>query len=498
LTVTAAIPVIGIYIKPKTATVLVNGTQQYQAFAEYSDGSSTEVTTSSSTAWTTDDGTKATITTASSAGGRGAVFAAGGGGLATGLAVAASVTISAVYTNSDGTFSDTATLTVKNPTPTGLTLDPTSASILVDGTQTFRAILTYDDGSNAVVTSSASWTTSDPTVVVMSTGAGLPGGGGGGIGVVGGATATGLAAGSADVQASYTVGSTTFTATAKVTVTDPVPLSLQIQPTTPTVYLSSGGTQQFTATVIFTNNNKATVTNSTDWKSESSSVASISTTGLATGLKTGTSLIDASYTRNGVTVTASTQLTVADRTITQLLIQPTTPTVHLGLTLPFIATAMYDNGTKATVTGSATWVSSKTSVATITTSSAGGGLGGGATTAGVATPVASGTTTITASFGGFSQSTDLTVSSGTLSSIDITPSPLTVVVGNTQQLKATGNYSDGTEDLTNVATWLSTDSVATVSNASGSIGLLKGVSTGTAHVKAIFQSVTGTLDVIVQ
>jgi hypothetical protein len=454
------------------------------------------VTTSSSTEWTTDDGTKATITTGSSAGGRGAVFTAGGGGLATGLA-AGDVTITAVYTTSDGSFSATAKLTVKNPTPTGLSLNPTSAAILVNGTQTFQATLSYDDGSNTNVTSSASWKTSDPTVVVMSTAAGLAGGGGG-VGIVGGATATGLAAGRADVQATYTVGTTTFTATAPVTVTDPVPSSLEIQPTTPTVYLSSGGgTQQFTAIVIFTNDTKATVTNSTDWKSESSDVASISTTGLATGLKTGASLIDASYTRNGVTVTASTQLTVADRTITSLEIQPILPTIHLGLTQSFIATAVYDNGTTATVTGSATWVSAKTSVATITTST-GGGLGGGSTTAGVATPVASGTTKITATFGGYSASTDLTVSSGTLSSITITPSPLTVAVGATQQLKATGNYSDNlTEDLTNVAIWSSTDSVATVSNASGSIGLLKGVSANTAHVKATFQSVTGTLDVII-
>jgi hypothetical protein len=116
----------------------------------------------------------------------------------------------------------------------------------------------------------------------------------------------------------------------------------------------------------------------------------------------------------------------------------------------------------------------------------------------VATPVATGSTDITASFGGYSATTTLTVGTGTLNSISITPSPLTVAVSATQQLTATGSYSDGLqENLTSVATWLSTDSVATVSNVSGSYGLLKGVSNGTANVRAIFQGVTGSLSVTV-
>jgi uncharacterized protein YjdB len=497
LTVNPACTVASMYITPTSATVLVNGTQQFRAWAVCAeDGSSTDVTGNSSTAWTTSDGTKATVTTASSAGGRGAVFAPGGGGLATGVA-AGEVTITAVYTTSTGSVvSATASLTVRNPTPTHLTINPTSATIRLDGTQNFTATLSYDDGSSANVTASASWSTSDPTVVVMTNASGGRGGGPGGGGIVGGGTAYAVGTGSATVTVTYTVDSTSFTATATVTVTNPTVASLELSPTTPTVYLSSGPTQQFRATVIFTDATRADVTTSATWSSGTPTVASISAGGLATGLATGSSLITASYTGNGGTVTNSTTLYVAARTMTGLLLQPTTPTTHLGLTVPFVATAVYDNGSRSTVTGSATWTSSQPGVATITSSS-GGGPGGGAA-GGVATPVATGSTTITASFGGYSATTTLTVGSGTLSSIDITPSPLTVAVGATQQLTATGSYSDGlTENLTNFATWLSTDSVATVSNASGSYGLLKGVGDGTANVRAVFQGVTGSLSVTV-
>jgi hypothetical protein len=71
-------------------------------------------------------------------------------------------------------------------------------------------------------------------------------------------------------------------------------------------------------------------------------------------------------------------------------------------------------------------------------------------------------------------------------------------VGGHQQLTATGTYDDGTtQDLTGNVTWLSTDSVATVSNATGSRGLLTAVSAGSATVSAKFQGITGTLTVTV-
>jgi hypothetical protein len=463
-----------------------------------SDGTTTDVTANGSTAWTTSDGTLATITTASAGGGRGGVFTPGGGGLATGMG-AGKVTITAIYTPASGAeVSATATLTVTNPTPKSLVISPASATILLNGTQAFAATLVYADGTSTNVTGSANWTTSDASVVVMSNPTtGGRGGGPGGFGVVGGGTATAVGVGPATVTATFTPSNstTTLTATATVTVTDPPILSLEITPTNPTVYLSSGASQPLTATVVFTDYTTRNVTPSAQWTSSVSAVAVVSTSGgtigRATGLTAGTSTITASYTGTGGTFTASTVLTVADRKITAVQVTPTNPTTHLGINQSFVATAVYDNGTTGTVTGSATWTSSDTTVASVATG------GGGASTAGVAAPIKAGTSTITATFGGYSGTSLLTVGAGTLSSIAITPSPLSIAVGGHQQLTATGTYSDGTtQDLTGSVTWLSTDG-ATVSNANGSRGLLTATGAGSATASAKFQGVTGTLTVTV-
>jgi hypothetical protein len=67
------------------------------------------------------------------------------------------------------------------------------------------------------------------------------------------------------------------------------------------------------------------------------------------------------------------------------------------------------------------------------------------------------------------------------------------VVGGVSQMTATGVLADGaTEDVTDTATWLSSDpTVATVS----STGVVTGVAAGTASVFATVGTVSGTLPI---
>src|ERR1019366_6583439 len=208
-------------------------------------------------------------------------------------------------------------------------------------------------------------------------------GGGGGIGIVGGGTATGVGTGTATVTASYTDSGTTFSATANVTVSNPSVLSFSITPTTPTIYLSGTTTQQFTATVIFTDDTKKDVTASSSWTSATPAVAVIGgNNGRAQAVSAGSSIITATYTDSSGTVhTATTTLTVASRKLSSLSLSPTTPTTHVGFTKSFTLYAIYDDGSKSNVTGSATWSSSTASVATIAISGGGAAGGGGGNTA---------------------------------------------------------------------------------------------------------------------
>ena len=474
-------PQVGLYITPSLASVNVNGTQQFQAHATFSDGTETVVTNTATCSWTTSDGSIATITTAG--GGRGGF--GGGGGLATGVA-AGSVTINATY----GGFSATAALTVTSPPVVkSLVILPATATIHVGQDQPFTATAFYSDGTSATVTGTATWSSSDATVAVMSVAGGGRGGFPGG-GVLGGATATGLAIGTATVSASYTENGVTLTGTAVLTVTDPPLLSLEITPTNPTVSLLSPN-QAFVATAIFTDYSTRNVTAAATWSSSDGTVAVVSnaggTIGRATGLKAGTSTITASY--GGMS--ASTTLTVVAKKVTSIQVTPTNPTAVLGINQPFVDTAVYDDNTTGAVTGASTWTSSDPTVASV-------GTAGG--TAGVATPIKAGTTTVTANYQGVSGTSVLTVSTAKLKSIAITPSPLSVVIGGHQQLTATGTWDDNsTRDITNNVTWLSSsgdaggDTIATVSNAAGSRGLFTAVSAGSVTITAAFQGVTGTL-----
>lgn len=82
----------------------------------------------------------------------------------------------------------------------------------------------------------------------------------------------------------------------------------------------------------------------------------------------------------------------------------------------------------------------------------------------------------------------------TLTSIQVTPSNPTIIVGATQQFAATGTYSDGTtQDITTSVTWSSSDtSVATISNQMNSKGLANSAATGTTTITARSKGIEGT------
>jgi cysteine synthase len=185
-------------------------------------------------------------------------------------------------------------------------------------------------------------------------------------------------------------------------------------------------------------------------------------------------------------MSAPTTLTVVTKKVTAIQVTPTNPTAVLGINQAFVATAVYDDSSTGAVTAGATWTSSDTTVASV---------GNTGASTGVATPLKAGSTTITASYQGVSGTTLLAVGGGKLTSIAITPSPLSVAVGGHQPLTATGTWDDkSTRDITTDVTWLSSsDATATVSNAAGSRGLFTAVSAGSVTLTAAFQGVTGTL-----
>jgi hypothetical protein len=247
-------------------------------------------------------------------------------------------------------------------------------------------------------------------------------------------------------------------------------VSIAVTPANPTIAL--GNTQQFTATGTYTDGSTQNLTASVTWTTLNTTVTTISPSGLARGLVTGSATIQAA----SGSIKGTTTLVVSTAALSSIAVTPANPSIVQGLTQQFTATGTYSDGSTQNLTSSATWSSSNTGVVTI----AAGGL---------ATGVTSGQVTIQAVYTSITGTTALTVSTATLSSIAVTPANRSIAQGLTQQFTATGTYSDAsTHDLTSSVTWSSLNTaIATI--ASG--GLAKAVAIGTATIQASYQSTTG-------
>lgn len=157
-----------------------------------------------------------------------------------------------------------------------------------------------------------------------------------------------------------------------------------------------------------------------------------------------------------------------------LQVVPTAASRPTGLPQQYTAFAVYSDGTRRDVTGTATWAST-TAAATI----AAGGL---------ASTVAPGTSSITARLGAFqSNAASLTVTAAVLASLQVSPATASRPKGTTQQFTAQGTYTDGTTaDLTATVTWASgSTAVAGIA----ATGVATAVDPGTSAISASFSGI---------
>jgi hypothetical protein len=167
----------------------------------------------------------------------------------------------------------------------------------------------------------------------------------------------------------------------------------------------------------------------------------------------------------------------ATKILRSLSISPANPVLTLGSSQQFTVTGSFSDGSRQDMTQKVSWNSTQPAIAAINSS-------------GMAVSKQSGTTMVSAASGAVSSSTNLTVSPAALLSIAIAPPNPTVSKGIAQPFVATGSYSDGsTQDLTSAVAWtVSPPGVAAIS----STGLARAQGIGTAIVKAISGSISGT------
>jgi trimeric autotransporter adhesin len=239
-------------------------TQQFTATATYSDLTTADVT--SRVKWASSNTEVATVDQK-------------------GLVTAVSLGSTKITASLSGIISPAVTLPVV--TIVSVAIEQKSPyKILVKGTLQFTAMATFSDGSNEDCTLSSKWASSAPTVAVI--------------------TAIGALTANAP-------GTANITATLYGVTSAPLVLLVSAPPTGPSISsvavsrdkvanLVVGSTQQFTAQALSTDGSVADVTSQATWSSSDQSVATVSSSGVVTGIGPGQANITAYY--SGVTSVA--------------------------------------------------------------------------------------------------------------------------------------------------------------------------------------------------
>ena len=210
---------------------------------------------------------------------------------------------------------------------------------------------------------------------------------------------TGIKTGTATITASSEGKSGTST----ITVTGAPVASVTVDPTT--VSLTTGGTQQITATPRDAQGN-ALADRAVTWESQNTAVATVSPAGLITAVAPGTTTVTATSEGKVGTVT----VTVTAPAVGSISVTPGSATVYVAATTPLTATVRDVNNLVIQGT-TILWSSDQPQTASVSQS-------------GVVTGLAPGVVTITASSGGKAGSAAVTVQLAPVAKVIVTPSTL--------------------------------------------------------------------------
>jgi hypothetical protein len=378
---TVTVPVLqSITVTPANPSILSLSSGSFQATGHFSDGTTPDIT--SQVAWSSSNTAIATITTT--------------GGSAKTLAQG-TTSISATLPSVPG-VSGATNLRVTGGNLTGFTVSPTTVTLVKGTVARLTATGTFNNGVTTVsrdITKLITWSPANTNFATVTT----PGGN---LALLNALAVTPFGT-TTTITATVTAPSGTLTNATNpttLTVTAPVLQTLVITTTNPN--LIAGITTPFTATATFNDGSTQDVTTSATWSSNNSAIASVDNTtqltrGRIRGVAAGTTTISATYgdvpfTSPPITVTVTAPALIS-------LTLPAAVSVASGNQVPFTATANY-NGTSQDVTTDTIWSIDNPNVAVLADST---------NQPGQVVGVDSGTATLTATFGGKTQTTIVTV-----------------------------------------------------------------------------------------
>ncbi len=203
-----------------------------------------------------------------------------------------------------------------------------------------------------------------------------------------------------------------------------------------------------------------------EWESSNSAIVSIDSRGRLEGIDLGTATITA---RSAVhpDIEATSHITVVERQVDSVLIEPDPLELFAGDTKIAVATAYNDAGEPIDAS-EAVWTVADEMVATVDTQ-------------GVVKALAPGQTQLIANIEGVEESAAIEVRRSPVDRVEISPAQPTAPVGGSVQLEATGYDGDGNTLSDRPIEWTSGDeTVATVD----ADGLVRGMAAGSATIRA--------------
>ena len=324
-------------------------------------------------------------------------------------------------------------------TPISVTLNKTNVTLDLSTNKTIQLRATVNP-STANVKNGVTWKSEDESIATVDKSGGL---------------VTAIRNGSTKITVTTENGKT---ATCAITV-QTTPTSITLSQTSATLDLSGTKTVQLRATV---NPNTANVKTGVTWRSNDTSIATVSQSGLVTGVKNGSTTITAT-TENGKTATCTITVQTTPISVTM---SPTSITLDLSGTRTTTLKATVNPST-ANVQNGITWTSDNSNIATVNQS-------------GVVTAVGTGSVYIKATAQNGNMAQCLVVVKRSITGLAVNPTSKTLIVGQTLQLSKTINPSNTTEGTV----WTSSNnSVATVTSSGGFV-TATGVGTATITLKS--------------
>jgi trimeric autotransporter adhesin len=350
---------------------------------------------------------------------------------------------------------------VASPQLLSISVTPSPLNVQTGATGQLSVFGNFSDGSQQAI-SGASFTSGDVQIATVNN--------------------NGLVSGISAGTIGITVNFGGFSTRAIVVVSDiPVTLvGITIQPAM--VTLNVGDTQQYSVTAVYSDGTQQMVTGAS-FSVSTPAIASITNSGLATGLAAGTTRVVADY--QGETAFAVLTVQIINAVLVGIRLEPSVIMLSPGGTQQVTIIGIFSDGSEQPQSGGS-FSSSDTAIASINSQ--------GLITAGSN----AGTAIITAQLMNFVASSVVIVTGTqvTLIGIRVEPSSLSIDVGQSSRLQVIGSYSDGTEQTLSGATFQSANTgVASVNTSGDVLGISPGQTQVTASISGFSASSAITVNV---